>query len=244
MGIDLFAFNFLMQFKSPELGDALCLGRQGFHIHPDDWQWEQAQRTLASVEPGLPLRSLVARTGYAETFFGYLGARSVSSLDMSPFEGADIIHDLNSPIPPELNNRFDFIFDGGTLEHVFNFPNAVANVKSMLRPGGLFVGVNPANNQLGHGLYQFSPELFWRVYSLDAGFSIEKMQLVPQSGTAPPIDVADTPGTRQEIGTTQHSTYIMVAARRSRISPADVVADVYQSDYAANWTRHAATGTR
>jgi len=32
----------------------------------------------------------------------------------------DIIHDLNRPIPDTLSGTFDFIYDGGTLEHVFD----------------------------------------------------------------------------------------------------------------------------
>ena len=134
-----------------------------------------------------------------------------------------------------MYEQFDFIVDGGTLEHVFNYPIAVSNVKLMLRPGGLFVGINPANNDLGHGLYQFGPDLFWRVSSREGGFDIEKMQLVPVAD-ADPIDLTDIPGTRQVFGRTEHNTYIMVAARRSpdRVLKLD---DIYQTDYADRMER-------
>jgi len=33
------------------------------------------------------------------------------------------------------------------------------------RSGGLFFMVDGANNFLGHGLYQFCPELLWRMFS-------------------------------------------------------------------------------
>ncbi len=237
MGVDLFVFRFLMNVKTLDLGDALCLGRQGFHIQRNSWQWERAQQTLDQFEPGRQLESLLDQNGYSETFLKYLGARSVVAMDKSPFEGAEIIHDLNKPVPSDLRGKFDFILDGGTLEHVFNFPAAVENMKSMLRPGGLFVGINPANNQLGHGFYQFSPDLFWRVYSEDAGFTVEKMQLVPLSPTAEPIDLVDKPGMRQEIGGTAHSTYIMIAARKSMNSSYES-SNVFQTDYEAAWNRH------
>jgi SAM-dependent methyltransferase len=237
MGVDLFVFRFLMNVKTSQLGDALCLGRQGFHIRESSWQWKSAQQVLDNFDPGRQLESLLAIDGYSEKFLMFLGARSIVAMDKSPFEGAQIIHDLNKPVPSELKEKFDFILDGGTLEHVFNFPLAVENVKSMLRPGGLFVGINPANNQLGHGFYQFGPDLLWRVYSEDAGFKVEKMQLVPLSPTAEPIDLVDKPGMRQEIGGTPHSTYIMVAARKSLNRPTEA-SDVFQTDYEAAWNRH------
>src|SRR5437879_4402407 len=55
---------------------------------------------------------------YAEAFFEVLGTERLESLDMTDFEGATIIHDLNKPAPPQLKGRFDTVFDGGTLEHI------------------------------------------------------------------------------------------------------------------------------
>jgi len=51
-----------------------------------------------------------------------LGASKVSAMDVSEYEGADILHDLNVPAPANLHERFDLLIDGGTLEHVFNVP--------------------------------------------------------------------------------------------------------------------------
>jgi SAM-dependent methyltransferase len=236
MGIDVYSFNFLLGLGRRDLGDTLCLGRQGFHIVPERPEWRIAQDLLAQRDPGRTLEELISPEGYSERFFRYLGSRTVMSLDISTFENAEIIHDLNQPVPAALMDRFDFIFDGGTLEHVYNFPRAIANVKSMLRTGGLFVSANAANNQLGHGLYQFSPELFWRLFAPEAGYVIERMQLVGiTEGVAPaPLDLVDSVGQRQEIGTTPHPTYVMVAARRERADAGDVD-DIYQSDYAAAW---------
>lgn len=237
MGIDVHVFSFLMQFRGTLRGDALCLGRQGFHIRPGTPQWARAQRELVAQVPGAELQAVAGSTGFAEDFLRFLGISTVVSLDYSAFEGANIVHDLNRPVPDELNEAFDFVLDGGTLEHVFNVPMAIANIKRILRPGGLFIGVNPANNQLGHGLYQFSPDLYWRSYSTEAGFAIEALDLVPLSGDAP-SRLRDAPGKRQEIGVTPGPTYLMVAARRLVGAPIQT-GDVYQTDYAAQWTRHA-----
>src|SRR5437763_3852117 len=54
--------------------------------------------------------------------FRALGFTSVESLDASDYEGADIVWDLNKAVPDSLKAKYDVVFDGGTSEHVFNFP--------------------------------------------------------------------------------------------------------------------------
>src|SRR5439155_1047463 len=41
--------------------------------------------------------------------------------------------------------------------------------------GGHFFLLTPANNFCGHGFYQFSPELFFRVLSRENGFEVARM---------------------------------------------------------------------
>ena len=68
---------------------------------------------------------------FAEPLLEYLGAKKCKSIDYSDFEGASIVHDLNNPISNELKGQFDTVIDGGTLEHVFNFPQAIKNCMVM-----------------------------------------------------------------------------------------------------------------
>jgi hypothetical protein len=77
--------------------------------------------------------------GWGEAFFRLLGAQRVDSIDASSIEGASLIHDLNTPIDDSLKERFSLIYDGGTLEHLFNLPQALRNCMEMLRLGGYFV---------------------------------------------------------------------------------------------------------
>ena len=86
-----------------------------------------------------------------------LGLRSLRALDFSDYEGADLIHDLNRPIPDSLRDRFDLIIDAGTTEHVFDVRQALTNYADMLRVGGRIFHSSPANNRLHHGFYQLSP---------------------------------------------------------------------------------------
>jgi hypothetical protein len=112
---------------------------------------------------------------YSEPLFEMMGAKTIDSMDFSTYEKATIIHDLNVPIPENLKNKYSVVLDGGTIEHVFNFPVAIKNSMEALKVGGHFLGVSPANNQMGHGFYQFSPELYFRVFSEVNGFKIIKL---------------------------------------------------------------------
>jgi SAM-dependent methyltransferase len=175
MGIDINAAKFLVSARKrgTEFGEVLMIGRQDLNVYP-------AKLRQVLAQAGLPTEQFApgaADTGFAEPLFQSLGAKKVFSLDASAFEGADFVHDLNRPVGDELKQRFDLVYDGGTLEHVFNFPVALQNCMEMLRPGGSFITHTCANNWCGHGFYQFSPELFYNVLGPDNGFEVRRIIL-------------------------------------------------------------------
>ncbi len=43
----------------------------------------------------------------------------------------------------------------------------------MLKAGGYFIQVSNCNNFMGHGFWQFSPELMYRVFCPANGFQLE-----------------------------------------------------------------------
>ena len=96
--------------------------------------------------------------------FKSLGFDSMESLDYSNFEGASIIQDLNLPVPIDLQGKYDYIYDGGTLEHVFNFPQALKNVYTMLKTNGSVIHALPSSNHVDHGFYMFSPIALYEFY--------------------------------------------------------------------------------
>ena len=66
------------------------------------------------------------RTGSnAQAVLTLLGADVVQVSDISPNETPDFIIDLNNPVGPEFNQKFDVIFDIGTLEHIFDVRDRV-----------------------------------------------------------------------------------------------------------------------
>lgn len=117
--------------------------------------------------------------GFADDFFRQLlGASTVTSVDYSAYQNADFIHDLNRPIPHDFQQRFDAVIDSGSLEHIFDVKQVLANYMNMVKVGGHLFIMTPANNLCGHGFYQFSPELFYRVFGDANGFAVKDVVLV------------------------------------------------------------------
>jgi hypothetical protein len=115
----------------------------------------------------------MAKETYSDEFFKqFLGAKSVESIDYSDYQGSKIVHDLSYPIAPKFHGSFDAIIDGGTLEHIFNVPTALANYMDLVRVGGSVFIFTACNNHCGHGFYQFSPEFFFRAFNRDNGFEV------------------------------------------------------------------------
>lgn len=126
-------------------------------------------------DPGEFRRKITRWPYYADCLLEALGARELSFMDNTPYEGADIVHDLNEPIPETLRERYDVVIDGGTLEHIFNFPVALKSTMEMVKVGGHAVFFAPTNNRPGHGFYQLSPELFHQALSAENGYRVERM---------------------------------------------------------------------
>jgi len=91
-----------------------------------------------------------------ETVFNALGFEHLDSIDISSFEGANIICDLNKPIPDKMKNQYDFILDCGTIEHVFNTKIVLKNIFDMLKVGGVFFFEQMTFYGINHGYYNFS----------------------------------------------------------------------------------------
>jgi hypothetical protein len=125
-----------------------------------------------SKKPTLPQSKMDDRR-----FLLSLGFREVMSCDVTDQEGADIILDLNGQVPEELHGRFDVVMNMGTSEHVFHVPQVLANLHQMVAPSGRIIHWVPASNQVDHGLYSFSPTLFYDYYRANH-YAIEGAYLV------------------------------------------------------------------
>jgi hypothetical protein len=152
---------------------ALTLGRQ--HIHVDEPTFDKLVRAYGEDPSG-------AYGAACEPLFERLGFRSTASLDYSDYEGATLLHDLNRPLG--AHDTYGFVYDGGTIEHVFNTPQVLENVIDLLEVGGVFCSVTCNNNLSGHGFYQFSPDVFLAAFTPKYGMELLELHLA-EIDTAP-----------------------------------------------------------
>ena len=79
-------------------------------------------------------------------------------------------------MPSELCNRFDYIIDGGTVEHIFDIAQVMKNVTKMLKVGGRVFHIDAIAGQADHGFYSFSPTFFLDYYKGN-GFKVKNLNV-------------------------------------------------------------------
>lgn len=247
MGVDYVLFERLCELASrfrPE-GRTLMLGRHEFSIQTR--YAERYDKALRANGHAHGRFDLLQDDGYCETMMERLGLGRMESMDFSDYEGATILHDLNRPVPKALEKQFDFIFDGGTIEHVFNVPQALANVFRMLRPGGRFVSANGMNGWPGHGMYQFNPELVWTFWRRTCNCMVHDcrgIRKVP-GDKAEMIAFPDPAesGKRLRLKGRFPEGRVYLYYEVERTAKAKLGSITLQSDYETKWASHANAGS-
>lgn len=171
---------------------------------------------------------------FSEGFLKALGAQALHSLDASDFEGADMICDLNQPVPSEYRGQFTCVIDGGTTEHVFSFDQAMANVIDLLAVGGSYIGMIPSNNWNGHGLYQLSPMLYMQLFCEKNGMTLKHLYLCNafRSRTIREIQKRDVTNRTELNGFCPAELYIV--AQKTADRSGELV--LQQGDYEQKWS--------
>lgn len=241
MGLDLQNLRAILAAKASgvDFSAAATLGRQTLMISEAEAATGFSEFGQIVPETGGGLAPLL-QTEFADALFQWIGGHRMESIDTSDYEQADYLQDLNQPLKPELRERFSLLIDGGSLEHVYHFPQALTNCAQMVRPGGHLLICNIANNFCGHGFYQFSPELFYRVLSPENGFRIEWLVFAEYGGSGGWIRVPDPAKVGQRLDFTNCvPTYIFVLAKKLR-SLDGPLQPAQQSDYVAKWQQEEA----
>jgi len=156
-------------------GPACSLGNQDIWAsHPDLKQcfddvgcpYEEPSRIIPHTSRTLASNPQLARVAerfvHAQVLFEMLGIRGYLDLDKFDSDNPALVHDLNHPVPPEIEDRFALVFDGGTIEHIFDVRQVMANITRMLRVRGCVVHV--CSFRMDHGFYAFSPGFFFDFY--------------------------------------------------------------------------------
>lgn len=214
--------------RKPFGGKALLLGQGDMYFA--HYQLEQmAQVAGFSLKPDVLLydadKPHLRAKGYVRCreVFLKLGFAEVDVLDYSDFEGANVIHDLNSPgLDSKWAGAYDVVIDHGTLEHVFHLPNALHTLFRLLRVGGRLITSTPTSGFLEHGFYMIQPTLFADYYRANE-WEINSIQLAwlgEDQENNPPFFADYVPGAFDSLGNGKlrpemHST-ITVATKTTR----------------------------
>ncbi|CAN5403989.1 hypothetical protein BH20ACI2_BH20ACI2_09120 [soil metagenome] len=236
MGLDINGTKFLLyaRARGVSFDEIAIIGRQEMLVEISDLENNLRQFDLAFSHAEVH-EILNESGGYAEAFLRALGAKNIVSFDASTYENASVVHDFNAPISDGFKNRFSTVLDGGTLEHIFNFPTAIRNCMEMVAEGGHFLAITPTNNHSGHGFYQFSPELFFRIFSEQNGFELQHLIIFEETTNSPWYDVADPQTVKERVAlANEYPTMLLIIARKIRT--AEIFGTMpQQSDYLTVW---------
>jgi len=188
MGINESALKVLLEENARRrfAGSVLSLGKQDIYFTKNDLfkiakQFEISLSFPPNIEYTNKQHAINKKYISDKYLFSSIGFSQVTSIDVSDYEKADIVFDLNNnDLPLHLYNAFDVIIDGGTLEHVFHLPNALQNVYKMLKIGGRIIHLSPSSNHIDHGFYMFCPTLFFDYYKIN-NFEMNKIQMFKYS---------------------------------------------------------------
>lgn len=235
MGIEFHALNLLLfaRRRGVSFSKTCMIGRHGIHM---------TSRVCGAIlrRHGLTFNNrdieALYKTGFAEELFlRFLGANIVESFDASDYEGATHLADMNVLFEPRTH--YNVVVDFGTLEHCFHVPNAFTNVINLCEDDGYIIHMLPTNNFCGHGFYQFSPELFFSMYSLNRGFELNGVYLAKEGATKywwqvqSPIDLKGRVTFCNSI-----ETHILVVAKKLKGAITPAQKSPFQSDYETlNW---------
>ena len=168
---------------------------------------------------------------YADNLFHRLGALKVVSYDNSDYEGATYVHDFNTPLPEKHRALYTLVYDGGTIEHILDARQVIANHNALLRDGGHLIVHSQCNGEPGHGFYQLSPEFFYSTLAPNNGFEDTRVFLV--DFTTGRWHLVVPPAALGERNTIPNRRFDVLCISRKSRTVSKIQAQ--QSDYQATW---------
>ena len=223
MGVTFFEFKFLELIKNDiNFGKVLTIGRQEIILDKNE------KKLFGIVDSQLKDQKYIDNI-----LLKQFNSLTVDSVDFSDFEKATIIADLNKPM--ERKNFFDTVIDFGTSEHVFNIAQCLQNISNLCKKDGIILHSLPANNNCGHGFWQFSPELFFSLYTKENGFSDTEIFLFNSTNKYNIWKIRKQPvGNRLELSS-DIPLFLLVKTKKIKEITSQ---NVNQSDYQFLWNKN------
>ncbi|MBW5438024.1 class I SAM-dependent methyltransferase [Bradyrhizobium canariense] len=233
MGIDLTglrALSFASRVYNFNFCNSATLGRHEIHF------WKQEFEAVRK-DFNFDYDETLTVGAFCEPLLQKLGAKKITSVDASAFEGASCIHDFNCPVPDSLHNQFDAFLDFGSMEHIFDVAQVIENIVKMVKTGGSILLATNANGFPAHGLFQYSPEFFYSVFCERNGFRDTSVFLV--NTFRPKLwHLIKRPVVLQRRNQIPFEERMMVLVFSTKIGWVDQLS-VIQSDYDKTWTKFA-----
>jgi SAM-dependent methyltransferase len=150
---------------APITGDVLLIGRQTV-MFGETHARGLLQAEKISIRNGF-LREVDADGRITDrSLFSMFTDANVLALDVSPYEGAEVIHDLNTPLDEKYRHIADFIFNGSCLDNLSDPQLALKSMSKMLRPGGRIFHIESGTPTYA-ALLCYSPEWFFNFYAVN-----------------------------------------------------------------------------
>lgn len=228
----------------PIMGDVLLIGRQTMFFSPQDamGMLKECGLEVPTIHFRADSKTRLANQKYLsdDDFFRLLGIEKLKALDVSDYEGADIIHDLTAPLPSQLEGAADFILDGSTLDNVFDPATALRNYARLLKLGGRIVSINVGSNH--YDPYLMLTPLWVLDYFAINNFADCKAYLLVydvnggMNAFTPDLDVLR--GNKPQLNniSTTHSMVVVFVAEKEPYSTWDRTP--VQHQYRADWKAH------
>lgn len=175
MGIDGFAARMILHEHRhrPIKGTVLTIGRQSIGLTPIDMEM-LLQATGTQRRPNHEYRVDESTVGVSrekpyitqESFFAAFSDAKVLSLDVSDYEGADIVCDLQGKVKWKHRGIADFIYNGSCLDNIFDPAAAMRNMSRLLKPNGRVYHYEQGNSH-PTAYVKYSADWFMDFYALN-----------------------------------------------------------------------------
>lgn len=102
---------------------------------------------------------------HVKDLFRMFGFASLETLDAFDNDKPDLLWDLSKPIPEKWQQRYDFLFDIGTMEHTSDIFQALENAANFVKVGGWMSLFLPMVSPIPTCMYHPNPPFYFDILS-------------------------------------------------------------------------------
>ncbi len=185
---EIFSMDGFLRDPVLEFGSQDCLDKRRPALRSRPFLW--AKLLFAVLMKRRPLSSFRFRpmpatirkfqAGNLREILRNHGCVEIRTLDLFDAR-ADYRHDMNNPLPPELNRQFKTVIDIGSIEHVFDARQCLTNLFNLVADDGHLMLQAPCFGYFNNGFHTFSPECLLQALALN-GFEVRNVKYTTSGG--------------------------------------------------------------